>query len=171
MDAHQQVNLILLDFCKAFDSRLPCCLLKKLTFYHIDDQTINRIKVAYITRAACSTRCRIILIFMSMYQVCHGVCTILGPLVFLIYINHVVECVLATEAICQWLFTTSGHYNRRGLNSLHFIRTWSLLLIVQILDRWILTLANVLLWDVQGHSTLYIYIYICMLIIHSMGII
>ena len=39
-----QVDMILLDFSKAFDSVPHCCLLKKLKFYHLEDQVIQWIE-------------------------------------------------------------------------------------------------------------------------------
>ena len=44
MDHNVQVDMILLDFSKAFDTVPHCCLLKKLKFYHIDNQVIQWIE-------------------------------------------------------------------------------------------------------------------------------
>ena len=44
MDHYVQVDMILQDFSKVFDTVPHCCLLKKLKFYHLEDQVIQWIE-------------------------------------------------------------------------------------------------------------------------------
>ena len=44
MDHNVQVDMILLDFSKAFDTVPHCRLLKKLKFYHIENQVVQWIE-------------------------------------------------------------------------------------------------------------------------------
>ena len=44
MDHNVQVDMILLDFSKAFDTVPHCHLLKKLKFYHIENQVVQWIE-------------------------------------------------------------------------------------------------------------------------------
>ena len=90
MDHNVQVDMILLDFSKAFASVPHCRLLKKLKFYHIENQVIQWIEKWFTARKQC-----VLLDGESSdhVPVLSGVLqgTVLGPMMFLIYINDITE--------------------------------------------------------------------------------
>ena len=90
MDHNVQVDMILLDFSKAFDTVPQCCLLKKLKFYHIENQVVHWIEKWFTVRKQ-----RVLLDGESSdhVPVSSGVPQgmMLGPLMFLIYINDITE--------------------------------------------------------------------------------
>ena len=90
MDQNVQVDIILLDFSKAFDTVPYCHLLKKLKFYHIENQVIQWIEKWLTARKQC-----VLLDGESSdhVPVLSGVPqdTVLGLLMFLIYINDITE--------------------------------------------------------------------------------
>ena len=80
------IDIILLDFSKAFDTVLHCCLLKKLKFYHIESQIIH-----WIEKWLTEHKQQVLLDGESSdyVPVSSGVPqgTMLGSLMFLIYIR------------------------------------------------------------------------------------
>ena len=95
MDHHQQVDLVLLDFCKAFDTVSHCKLLSKLSSYGIHNQTYHWITSWLTNRKQWVT---IDGVASKWVPVKSGIPqgTVLGPLTFLIYINDIGENVLLT---------------------------------------------------------------------------
>ena len=93
MDHHQQVNLVLLDFRKAFNTVPHCRLLSKLSSYGIHDQTHSWI-ASWLTMR--KQRVAIDGITSGWVSVKPGVPQgmVLGLLMFLIYINDIGENVL-----------------------------------------------------------------------------
>ena len=101
MDLHHQVDLILLDFTKAFDTVPHKRLLTnyKLHYYGIYDPLHDWIKV-WLTRRYQ----RVIIDGESSrnIKVYSGVSqgTVLGPLMFLIYINDIASNMSSTCRLC-----------------------------------------------------------------------
>jgi len=88
MDHQKQVDIILLDFTKAFDSVPHQRLLKKLQYYRISNNIYNWIETWLTRRSQC-----VLLngVFSHQVQVESGVPqgTVLGLLMFLLYINDI----------------------------------------------------------------------------------
>ena len=95
MDHHQQVDLVLLDFCKAFDTVPHRRLLSKLSSYGIHNQTYHWITFWLTDRKQQVT---VDGVASKWVPVKPGVPqgTVLGPLMFLICINDNGENVLST---------------------------------------------------------------------------
>ena len=93
MDHNVQVDMILLDFSKAFDTVPHCHLLKKLKFYHIENQVVQWIGKWLTLHKLC-----VLLDGESSNHVpvSSGVPqgTVLGPLIFFIYINNITSSQL-----------------------------------------------------------------------------
>jgi len=92
MEHNAQINLILLDFSKAFDNVLHCRLLKKLKFYHVESGIICWIE-KWLT--ACWQWVLLDGKSSDYVFVSSGAPqgTVLGPLMFSIYVNDITENV------------------------------------------------------------------------------
>jgi len=88
MDNHHQIDLILLDFTKAFDKVPHGCHLTKLSYYGIRDHVHTWIKTWLTQRSQ-----QVVIDGESSYvaSIKSGVPqdTVLGPLMFLIYVNNI----------------------------------------------------------------------------------
>ena len=91
MDAQKQVDLILLDFCKAFDKVPHQRLLTKLKYYGIQGNLLNWITEWMIKRQQRLVLDNNVSDFLGIPQ---G--TILGPLMFLLYIKDIDQNINST---------------------------------------------------------------------------
>ena len=88
LDQHHQVDLIMLDFSKAFDTVPHNRLLHKLKFYGIRERPMNGyIYLADTKYAACCFRWRVIKLCLCCVWCTPGHCP--GPILFLLYINNI----------------------------------------------------------------------------------
>ena len=95
MDTHKQVDLILLDFCKAFDKVPHQRLLAKLKYYGIQGNLLS-----WITEWLTKRQQRVVLDNKASdyLPVKSGIPqgTILGPLMFLLHINDIDQNISST---------------------------------------------------------------------------
>jgi len=95
MDGKKQVDLVLLDFCKAFNKVLHKCLLNKLKKYGIQGDILNWIE-QWLTKQ--SQRVILDNHTSSTLPVKSGFPqgTVLGPLMILLYINDISKDISST---------------------------------------------------------------------------
>ena len=107
LDHCKQKDIILLDFSKAFDTVRHQRLLTKLRYYGITGSTYNWIQ----TWLTCCSQCVVLdsesSIFVPVLSgVPQGLGTVLGPLMFLLYINDIAKginsplCLFADDCCC-----------------------------------------------------------------------
>ncbi len=132
MNLKSQVDLILLDFSKAFDKVNHTKLIYKLHFYGIRGETLTWIKSFLDNRSQ-----SVILngAHSDIIDVASGVPqgSVLGPLLFLIYINDLPEHVssskvrLFADDTAIYLSLTCGSHSQHLQHDLHELEKWELL--------------------------------------------
>ena len=154
LDCHQQVDLIMLDFSKAFDT-VPHQRL--LSFYGIDGKLHHWLST-WLTK-----RSQRIVVDGEYVSVLSGVPqgTVLGPVIFLLYINDINNNVSSSLRLfaddCIILFTVLLNLNKTTSNC---SRTYILLMNGHSNGKCALTSANVLSLDVtESYHHLYLHIF------------
>ena len=116
LDKQGYSGAILMDLSKAFDSLNHDLLLAKLDAYGFEKKSLTMI------RSYLSNRCQRIKInttFSTWSELLLGVPqgSVLGPLLFNIYINHLFFVITQTEA-CNYADDTTLHVSDKNLNTL-----------------------------------------------------
>ena len=103
MDRGKLTGVILLDIRKAFDSVVHSILLEKVLFYGVADRELMWFK-SYIYLTAQQQQCLINGCLSSQSNLLCGVPqgSILGPLLFLIYINDLPNCFKFTTPVYMY---------------------------------------------------------------------
>ena len=129
MDNRDQVDLILLDFAKAFDKVPHQRLLSKLLYYRIDNTVYNWIKVWLTQRSQCV---QIDGVTSNVVSVKSGVPqgTVLGPLMFLLYINDISDNIssslrLFADDCLMYRVIKSAEDVHRLQNDLDVLAQWA----------------------------------------------
>ena len=129
LDCHQQVDLIMLDFSKAFDTVPHQHLLKKLSFYGIDGKLHHWLST-WLTKR--SQRVVVDGCESEYVSVLSGIPqgTVLGPVMFLLYINDINNNVSSSLRLfaddCIIYRTIKSEQDHLQLQQdLHTVNEWS----------------------------------------------
>ena len=134
MDSHYQIDLLLLDFSKAFDTVAHNKLLNKLAYYGIQNSTHKWLS-AWLTGR--TQRVMVEGVLFKEVDVISGVPqgTVLGPLMFLIYINDINQNIqssvrlFADDCVLYRVIKSSEdcRYLQEDLNHLvHWTNLWQM---------------------------------------------
>ena len=128
LDHHHHVDLIMLDFCKAFDTVAHHRLLNKLKFYGIKGKVYDWLSIWLTQRSQ-----RVVLDNSSSnyVQVESGVPqgTVLGPIMFLLYINDITVGIssslrLFADDCVLYRIIKSNHDHNYLQSDLNVIYAW-----------------------------------------------
>ena len=165
LDKGRQIDCILLDFSKAFDKVSHARLLLKLKHYGVRGKTLNWIK------AFLENRTQEVVVkgeSSDIAAVTSGVPqgTVLGPALFLVYINDLPQCVSSTPRLfaddCILYREISNHQDTVALQSdLFSLQNWEKMWLMEFAEEKCKVLRitrktsrNIILHDynIHGHS-------------------